>query len=171
MGHNLKYGLLIGGISVVFNLVLLLIDYQLLLGSWITIIPFLINLVVLFVAGFELRKLYEGYLPFRDAFLSTLSIIAIGLAIGTLYNMLVYNVFAPDVAAELREEVVNQTAALLENIGMEDDDIDAAMMQAEATNPYSVQNLLIGYFSNLLGGAVLALIIAAIVKKKKPDFE
>lgn len=171
MGHNLKYGLLIGLISVAFNLALLLIDYHLLLGSWVTVILLMINLAVLFIAGFELRKLYDDYLPFRDAFLSTLTIIAIGLAISTVYSILVYNVFAPDIAEELHQEVVNQTANLLENIGMDDEAIDTAMIQAEAVNPYSVKNLLISYFSNLLGGAVLALIIGAIVKKKKPDFE
>ncbi len=171
MGHNLKYGLLIGAISVVFNLVLLLIDYHLLLGSWITIIPFIINLTVLFVAGFELRKMYNSDLPFREAFLSTLTIIAIGLAMGTVYNMLVYNVFAPDVAEALHKETVTQTANLLESFGMDDETIDAAVVQAEVVNPYGVKNLLISYFTNLIGGVILALIVGAVVKKKKPDFE
>lgn len=171
MNHNLKYGLTLGLISVVFSLALLLIDYHLLSSSWIGIIPIVINIIVLLVAGFELRKLHGGYLSFREAFVSTLTIIAIGAAISMVYSMLVYNVFAPDIADALHQDMINNTASMLEQFGAEDEVIDQAVAQIEAGNPFSVGNLFLGYIYNLIGGLILALIIAAIVKKKKPDFE
>ena len=143
MNHNLKYGLTLGLIGVIFNLAFLLIDYHLLASSWIGLIPIVVNVIILMVAGFELRKLHDGYLSFREAFVSTLTIIAIGAAITTAYNMLVYNVFAPDVADALHQDMINNTAILLEQFGAEDDVIDQAVAQVEASNPFSVGSLLI----------------------------
>lgn len=170
MSHNLKYGLTLGAISVVFNAAILLIDYHLLSSSWIGIIPIIINIIVLLIAGFELRKLHDGYLSFREAFVSTITIIAIGAAISVVFSILVYNVFAPDIADALHEDIINNTASMLEQFGADDEVIDQTIAQVEASNPFSVGNLLLGYVYNLIGGLILALIIAAIVKKK-PNFE
>lgn len=171
MNHNLKYGLTLGLINVVFSLALLLIDYQLMVSTWVGIVPLAISIVVLLIAGFELRKLYGGYLPFRDAFVSTLIIIAISGAVTLVYNILVFNVFSPETATLLHEKVIDQTARWMESFGVEDDVIDQTIMEMEANNPYSVGNLLLSYIYTLVGGVILALIIGVIVKKKKPELE
>lgn len=170
MNHNLKYGLILGLINVAFSLAVILINYQLMLSTWFGIVGFAIYIVVLLIAGFDLRKQYGGYLSFRNAFISTLLILLIAGAVSLVYNILVFNIFAPEMADTLHSEIVNKTANMMESVGAEDEVIDETVAQMEANNPYSIGNLIMSYIYTMVGGIILALIIGVIVKKKKPDF-
>ncbi len=171
MNHNLKYGLLLGLINVVLYLALLLIDFHLLVSPWISFLILVIDIIVLFVAGYELRNKQGGYLTFKEAFVSTLLVFAIAGAVSVVYNILIYNVIAPDVADTLHTEIVDQTASMMENIGAEDEVIDQTVTEMEANNTYSVGNQIKGFFYSLIFGVIIALIIGAIIKKRKPAFE
>lgn len=171
MSHNLKYGLYLGGISVAFSVALFLIDYRLILQPGISWIPFAVTVAILIIAGRDLRAQQGGYLPFKEAFVSSYAIYMIGAVIGTIYLILQYNVFAPEAAVELQKETLNQTVKMLEGFGMDDQTIDAAVAEAEKTNPYSVSSQAIALGVNALVGLIVCLIIGAIVKKNKPEFE
>ncbi len=171
MNHNLKYGLALGLINVALSLAILLIDYHLLTSTWFGVLPLIINIAVLVVAGYELRKLHGGYLPFKEAFVSTFLIIVIAGAISLLYNILVFTVFSPEMADALHQDVIDRTAGMMEGFGADDTLIDQTIADLETNNPYSIGNLMVGYGYSLILGLVLALIIGAIVKKKQPEFE
>ena len=171
MNHNLKYGLYLGGIIVAFSLAIFLIDYKLTQQTAISLIPFVVTVAILIIAGRDLRAQQGGYLPFKEAFLSSFIIYMIGAAITTLYSIIMFNFVAPDAAAELQQEAMNQAAQTLENFGMGDAEIDAAMAEIENNNPYSPLNQLIALAVQSLIGLVVAAIIGAIVKKNKPEFE
>lgn len=160
-----------GIINVAFTAALFLIDYQLVLEPGISWIPFAVSVAILVIAGRDLRAQQGGYLPFREAFVSSFIIYLIGTAIALLYTILQYNVFAPDAAAELQQETLNRTAQMLESFGMDDATIDQTMAEAEETNPYSVPSQLMAFAFNALIGLVVCLIIGAIVKKNQPEFE
>lgn len=171
MPHNLRYGLYLGLISVAFSIGLFLIDYKLILQPGISLIPFAITVAILIIAGRDLRAQQGGYLPFKEAFVSSYVIFLIGAVIGVIYVILQYNVFTPEAAAELQKETLNQTVQMLEGFGMDDQAIDEAVQEAEKTNPYGVKAQFIGLGINALIGLVVCAIIAAIVKKNKPEFE
>ena len=171
MNHNLRYGLYLGLITVAFSAALFFIDYKLVLQPGISWIPFAITIAILIIAGRDLRTQQDGYLPFKEAFLSSFIIYMIGAVIVTVYTILLYNVFATDAAEELRKETINQTVKMLEQFGMDDQNIDKAVAEAEKTNPYGVSSQLIALGFNALIGLVVCLIIGAIVKKNKPEFE
>ena len=171
MSHNLRYGLYLGLISVAFSLALFFIDYKLILQPGISWIPFAVTVAILIIAGKDLRAQQGGYLPFKEAFFSSFTIYMIGAVISTVYLILQYNVFAPEAAVALQKETLNQTVRMLEGFGMDDQTIDQAMAEAEKTNPYSVTSQAIALGVNALVGLVVCLIIGAIVKKNKPEFE
>lgn len=171
MNHNLRYGLYLGFITVAFSAGLFFIDYKLVLQPGISWIPFAINVAILIIAGRDLRAQQGGYLPFKEAFLSSFIIYMIGAVITTVYTILQYNVFAPEAAAALQQETINQTAQMLEGFGMDDQAIDQAMAEAEKTNPYGATSQLLALGFNALVGLVVSLIIGAIVKKNKPEFD
>jgi len=173
MNHDLKYGLILGIISVVISASIITIDYTLVASAWwVGLISFIITITVLLIAGFQLRKNQEGILPFKEAFLSTWLIVVIAGAISTAYSMLQYNVLTPELPAQLQETMVNQTASMLQGIGADDETIDQAIADLEEENPFSVNNLLMSFlYTSILGGAVLAAIIGLIIKKKPaPEF-
>ena len=171
MNHNLRYGLYLGIITVAFSAALFFIDYKLTLQPGISWIPFAITVAILIIAGRDLREQQGGYLPFKEAFTSSYIIYLIGAVITTVYVVLQYSVFAPEAAAELQQETINQTVKMLEGFGMDDQQIDQAVAEAEKTNPYGASSQLIALGVNALIGLVVCLIIGAIVKKNPPEFE
>lgn len=170
MSHELKYGLFLGVITVAFSATLFLIDYKLFQNPVFASIPFVVNVVILFVAGFELRKKNDGYLTFKKALTSTFIIYAIAATITMIYTVLQYNVFTPDIAETLQKESLNQQVAIWESIGMSDEQIDAAAADAQSRNIFGLTWQLVGLAGNLVLGFVISLIVAAIVKKKEPEF-
>ncbi|MEM6844359.1 MAG: DUF4199 domain-containing protein [Bacteroidota bacterium] len=172
MAHNLKYGLFLGFISIAISLAIIMIDPTLMVASWFQLVNLGISATILIVAGLELRKQQGGFLSFKNAFLSTLIIIAIGTAISTLYSIVQFNVINPELKETITESVVNNTVGTLESFGMSDEQIDEAVAGIESQDSFGVENLLIGYFTTtLIGGGIIALIIGAIVKKKEPEFD
>lgn len=171
MNHNLKYGLYAGFINVAFYIALYLIDFKLILQPGIGLLPFAVTVAILIIAGRDLRAQQDGYLPFKQAFLSSFIIYVIASAIGTLYSILQYNVIAPEATLELQEAVVDQTVGMLESFGADDETIDQTVAEMENSNQFSVGKQLIGFGVSLIWGLIVAAIIGAIVKKNKPEFE
>lgn len=173
MNHDLKYGLLLGTISVAISASIILIDYTLIASAWwVGFMNFALTITILLLAGYRLRSEQGGTLSFREAFLSTWLIIVIAGAISTVYSILQYNVLSPELPAQIQEAIINQTATMLQNFGADDETIDETVAQLEAENSFSINNLLMSFFyTSILGGAVLAAIIALIVKKNPtPEF-
>ena len=172
MAHNLKYGLFLGFISIAITLSIIMIDPTLMVASWFQIISLVVSVTILIVAGLELRKQRGGFLSFKDAFLSTLIIIAIGTAISTLYSIIQFNVIDPGLKETITESIVNNTVGTLESFGMSDEKIDEAVAAIESQDSCGVKSSLINYFTTtLIGGGIISLIIGAIVKKKEPEFD
>jgi hypothetical protein len=171
MPHNLRYGLYLGLISVAFSVAVVVIDYTLLQETAVSLIPFVLTIAILVIAGRDLKEKQGGYLSFKEAFLSSFIIYAIAGAIIVVYQILLFNVFAPEIAEYRQKETTNQQVAVLEMMGMSDEEIDRAVAESQETNFFSPLWLIFQYFGNLLWGLVICAIIAAIVKKNKPEFE
>lgn len=168
MNHDLKYGLILGIFSIVISAAIIMIDYTLLASAWwIGFLNFAVTIGILVYAGYELRADNDGLLSFKDAFLSTWLIIVIAGALSTIYSIIQYHVLTPELPAQIQESIINQSAAMMERFGADDQTIDEMVAELESDNSFSVNNLLLSFlYTSILGGAVLAMIIGLIVKKK-----
>ncbi len=171
MPHNLRYGLYLGLITVAFSAVIVLIDYSLLQETAVSLIPFVLTIAILVIAGRDLKEQQGGYLSFKEAFLSSFIIYAIAGAIIITYQILLYNVFAPEIAEGLQKETLNKQVEMGEMMGMSDQEIDQMAADVQEKNLFGPTWQLIAYAGSLLFGLVIAAIIGAIVKKNKPEFE
>ena len=171
MPHNLRYGLYLGLISVAFSVAIVLIDYTLIQQTAVSLIPLVLTIAILIIAGRDLKEQQGGYLSFKEAFVSSFIIYAIAGAIIVTYQILLYNVFAPEIAENLQKESLNQQVAMWEAVGMSDEDIDEQVAAMEDRNLFGPTWQLIAYAGSLIFGLIIAAIIAAIVKKNKPEFE
>lgn len=168
MNHDLKYGLILGIFSIVISASIIIIDYSLLASAWwIGFLNFGVTIGILVYAGYQLRAENEGVLVFKDAFLSTWLIIVIAGALSTMYSIVQFQWLTPELPALIQESIINQTASMMERFGTDDETIDEMVAELEANNSFSVNSLLQNYlYTSILGGAVLAMLIALIVKKK-----
>ncbi|MGB3585484.1 MAG: DUF4199 domain-containing protein [Tunicatimonas sp.] len=171
MNHSVRYGLILGALNVVFTAGVFLIDYKLIQNPLIGFLIFGITIAILFIAGFELRKKNGGYLSFKNALKSSFIIYAIAAVLVVMYNLLQYNVLTPEIAEELQKETLNQQVMVWESFGMSDEQIDESAAAMEDRNLFGLTWQLVGLAGNLFFGLIISLIVAAIVKKKEPEFD
>lgn len=161
----LKWGIISAVISVIFTIVLYTFDLWKI--TWVSLVFGLaIIIVILVLANKEFRTLNEGFLTFGESLGISMLVIAVSSLISAAFNQLYMNVIdntIKDKMADFQEETMLKQ-------GMTMEQIDMAMQQVEKFNTPGIQ-FLFGLLGSLFFGFIIALIIAAIMKKNRPVFE
>lgn len=107
----------------------------------------------------------DGFITFGEAFLTGF-LVALVMAI---FSAIFTSIYVAVIAPEFIETAVNESISRMEEQGMDDEQIDAAMKMTKLfISPifFAVSALLSGLF----GGAIFSLIGAAIMKKDPPRY-
>ena len=169
--HALKWGLIVGAISIALTCVAYAVDYAL-LANW----KFGIFVIVLFIglaiyAGINYRGETGGFIVYGKAFQHAFIMMAISGLISTAFTILLYTVIDPELPAKLTDVAIENAEAMMKNFGMPEDQMDKAMEDARkrTENQFSVSGLAMGYGIGLIIYAVLSLITSIFVRKNPPD--
>ena len=171
--NSLKWGLIVGGISIALTCVLYAVDYAL-LANWKTgIVMFVLFIGLAIYAGMTYRKEIGGILAYGKAFQHGFILFAISGLVSTIFTIVLYTVIDPELPAKLTEVALQNAQAMMENFGMPEDQMDKAMEDARkrTENQFSTSGLAMTYGIGLIIYAVLALITALFVRKNPPDEE
>ncbi|MEM1324435.1 MAG: DUF4199 domain-containing protein [Bacteroidota bacterium] len=173
--NGIKYGLIYGATGAVLMLLAYFTDPKMLFSylNWRSILTFALMLGLMFWSAKVTKNQKGGYITFGEALLPPFLTFIIGSLISTLvlYALISTNPELQDVAVEAGEDMVK---SMYETVGMSEDQIEEASELAEAQmeggNPYGLLNMIMGIFiSAFFLGLPVSAIIAAIVKKKRPD--
>lgn len=168
--NALNYGLLIGGISVFYYLLGYVAMPDLFTNMVGGLVLMLLVIVINIYAVFRTRKEEGGYLVFKDAFTTFfLTWFGAGL-IGTVFNLLLFNMIDPEFGAHIQEQVIRTTMQTMENFGAPEAQIDEVIEELKNQNQFGLATQARGFMSNAIIGAILGLIVAALVKKNPPMF-
>ncbi len=166
----INWGVLIGVIStLVFTIyAMFLIDS---LGIWgvsiIGIVSFILTMVFLGIMAAQQRKSQGGYITtkeaFRSIFLSILIIVAISNTYGLIYPALIDKSY--------NEKMKETTLSFTAKFGADDKQLDkaAAKFDEEEKTRYKPTKILFGYAGTIVFYSLFGLIVAAIVKRNKPE--
>lgn len=161
----LKWGVISGVGSMIFTTIIY-VTGQVTNPSlaWMgTIIP-----ILAMVMGMkEFRSQNGGFMSYGQGLGIGALLSGIGGFLAGVYNY-IYNEF---VDPTLRQQILDKTREDLENRGMDDTQIDAAI---EMSSKFSTPGITfaLGIFMAILLGFIVSLIVSAIMKKDKPlDFE
>jgi hypothetical protein len=164
---SVKYGLT-GAV------VIILIDLFLALFSTIAYVKlsgFLalpIIIVTMIMACKEYLKANEGFAALEELFkASWLSYLILGL-ITTIFGFILVKYISPEIAEVYKEQAVMAIEKMSELMGEEA--AEEEMEQLENSDPFSFGTLLGGLLLKYAFAAILAVIIAAIMKKEKSPF-
>ncbi|RYY10311.1 MAG: DUF4199 domain-containing protein [Chitinophagaceae bacterium] len=167
---GLVYGVICGVAVIAFTILLYVAGVE-----WYTsplaYVGFVIPIVIGFMGAYKQRSLQGGYLTFKEALKTVFIIFIISIVLDTLFSYLLLNV----IDVPFREAVMQDAAVKMEKflvkMGTSQDDIDKAMADFDNPNNFSPGKIILGMFVRLIVWFIVALIIAAIVKKKRPEFE
>ncbi len=160
---------MMGVASILLNILLYFYDPVLLLGagSWIGLI---ICIYFMVKSVSVTRSENGGFLSLSESFKSSWLAYVLGSFISSIFMFILVNYIDPSLIDTIREtqiDVLKQTGTLFK---LSDEQIQEQIATIEDTNPFGLAQIAVTIpVSFLFPGAFLAIIIAAIMKKNRPD--
>jgi len=169
----LKYGGAFGAILIVMMFVFYAISYKWFTSLTYMGLMFIIAIAVPTMAGIKRKKDSGGFLSFGHTWITMVLTYSIGAIISIVGTFLLFVVIEPELKDLLVEAQIEKTMSIMEMMGAPDEAIEQAMgevdKQSEAIrDQFSMVGMLTQTLKFILIMAVILLIPAAIVKKKRP---
>lgn len=168
---TLIYGLYLGIISILISVAIwtgAIIESMGIFGSAIiSLISLTITFFLLLFFTISYRnKEQKGLISFGKAFQFALLVIIVSTIITTIYNYVFYTIIDPGYMENLMAVMQQKTMLYMEKVGVPESQIDKALEKFKEI-PTLWKTLRQGVLYGVIGGAVLSLIVGAIVKKKE----
>ncbi|WP_461533630.1 DUF4199 domain-containing protein [Sinomicrobium sp.] len=161
----LNYGLLLGGISVVFSLILFSMDLHYQGGSSVFIVSVLSMLGCIIAGLIQYRKVNGGYMTFSQGLKIGVGICLIGGVITMLFQFVLSNVLDPEMTAKQ----LDIARAQMQEQGLGADEIEARIEMAKKfTGPFI--QAAFGLIGSVFFGFVLSIIPVLVLKKSNPEY-
>ena len=162
----ITYGIILGSISVVFQLMLFLLDMHYKNDSTAGIVALLITSGVLVYSFIVFKKNNEGYMTLSEALKIGLGVSLISAIIGIIYTQLLVNVLDPDTMQKSLELSIDNMRAKNPEIPQEALET-ARSIQEKMSSPLIFSAVQIIF--SLFFGFIISLIGGLIVKKSRPE--
>jgi hypothetical protein len=162
---GLRYGLICGLITVVYSFILNITELALtnqILG-WIS---FFILLAAIWMAMREFKRQNQGFMSYGQGLSIGTLVVLVSSILGGIFTYLYVTIIDKGYIEKMR----NMQVAELERKGMSDDQIDQAMLITDKMMTPAMIPLM-AIVGGVVFGFILSLIIAAIVKHNRPEFE
>ncbi|WP_462248028.1 DUF4199 domain-containing protein [Ekhidna sp.] len=171
--HAIKSGVMLSVISIVLTLLFYLIDPTLLAKWWVGIGILVISIALVAYFGIQHRNEIGGFMAFGKAWIYSMQLLVVAGLIGTIFNILLYNVIDPELPVIVADQAVENAEAMMANFGMPEDQMDEALekTRTDTLERFTVTGSLVGFLWGLIVYAILSLITGAIIKKKEPELE
>ncbi|MBX2901460.1 MAG: DUF4199 domain-containing protein [Cyclobacteriaceae bacterium] len=168
--HVIKWGLIVGVVSIICTILLYVIDYTLMVQLKSLFVMLLIYLGITIYAGIDYRNTMGGFLPYGKAFVHGFLVLAISALLATIFSFVLYHVVDTDLPQKLTDASLENTREMMEKFGAPEDAIDKAMEDAKSrtASQFTVTGQLISYVTILFFSAIMALISALFVRKNQP---
>lgn len=162
----LKYGLIYSGINILWSLLLYVTELNRSESAWVfQMIALAIPVVCIIMAVNEYKqKEGNGFITFGTAFKKGLLICLIGGIIGSAF----YVIYLEAIDPSFKDFMMQQQVDKMTEMGMGEEAIEDAINQsAKFQTPFWMFTW--GIVGSLFVGAIISLIMAAILKKPDPN--
>ena len=161
--YALNYGLLLGGVGIIFAFMLYTADMHYQGGIAVMLISLALTTAGIVLVMIQLRKANGGFMSFSQALKVGVGVSLIAGIIGIIFNQIMANVIDPDMMAKAMEMQRNQ---LMETTSMTPEQIDAQMEMGKKFSTPTMQ-VVFGLVFSLFIGFVISLISGLILKKQE----
>jgi len=167
---GITYGLIAGLLMIVISLVLYLGGVKMFLSP-VAYLSYLVIITIAVLAGLRQKKLNGGYIEFSEALKVVFSVFAIGFLMQIAFMFVLLNYIDIPFREALAQETIEATISMMKRMGVSESTIEDAMKADAGADNYSIGKMLLGYAIWCIVFFIVSLIIAAIIKRKKPVFD
>ena len=165
----LTYGCIAGICMILFMSILYKAGVKYYLGP-VAYLGYAILIGLATAAALTEKKAGDGYLEFRAALKTCFTVFVIGLAAQTLYIWVLVNILDPRFKAEVTQAIFQNQEDFLRRGGMSEDQLGPYMASERSKDQFTMGGMITGLAITYIVHFLIALVISAIVKKKKPVF-
>ncbi|TXG35257.1 DUF4199 domain-containing protein [Seonamhaeicola maritimus] len=166
------YGLYLGTILTLVTVAAYAINLDLFVNTWFGISIYIIGIALGILAIVKAKKHLNGYISFKESFTAYFISIVIGLSIVTLVSFIIFNFIDTEAAVILKEKSLDKIVQVYKNMNQSEEKIAELVEKMESENLFSLKNSAISLLINyLLPLSIIGLLVAAAMKKSKPETE
>lgn len=166
---GVTYGLISGLVSVVFSVILYLGGVQWFVHP-VAYLGYVLPIVVAVLAGLRKRKMDGGFIDFAGGLKVAFTTFVIGTFISILFTYVLFNYIDVPFREALAQETAEKARQMMQKFGLGEADIEKATEQMMDSNSFSLSKQLLGGAFSCILWFMISVIIAAIIKKKRPEF-
>jgi hypothetical protein len=169
-----KPGLTMGLAALAITYVAYFIDSSLLASGWFALVALVVFFALVIYFGIQYRNDLGGFMSFGTAFnFSFISIVISGL-VSLVGQLLLFQVIDPSLPQVLADVTFENSLKMMESFGQNPDSmpteaLDKLKQQSESSFTLGGQIKNFGF--GLIGYAIIALILAAILKKRDKSLD
>ena len=160
----LNYGALLGGISVIFALMLYSMDMHYQGGGMVIGVTVILSLAVIVLGMIQFKKANNGFMSFGQGLKVGVGISLVAGVIGIIMNQIMQGVIDP----EMMDKAIEFQKGTMIEAGMTSDQIDAQLKMGESFRTPLMQ-ILFGLLFSIVFGFIYSLIPALILKKTETN--
>ncbi|SIO12367.1 DUF4199 domain-containing protein [Algoriphagus halophilus] len=167
-------GLTIGLISLALTFIAYFIDATLLGSAWFGLIALVVFFGLIIYFGRQYRTEIGGFMTFGTAFNFSFIAILISGIIGLIGQILLFHVIDPSLPGVLGDLAFENSLKMMENFGASPDSLPPGQleeMRANTTNQFTLKGQLTSFGIGIIIYAIIALILAAILKKRDKSLD
>ena len=167
--HFVKYGLMMGVAAIIFSLMLYLANPSFLVtwGSWAGLV---ITIYFMIKSVNDTKRDNKGFLSLGEAFKAGWLAYVLGSFISSVFMYILVNFFDPTLIDVIRQTQIEAMQKVGETLNFPPEQLKEQISMIEDTNPFGLAQIALSIpISFLFPGAVIAIIIAAIVRKNDPS--
>lgn len=170
INHAVKYGVILGGVSITLVIILYVVDFSLMAGFKFLGLMLVVGLGMVIYAGINYRNEIGGFMPYGKAFLHGLAVLAISGIISTLFNIVLYTVVDTELAQKMTDVVIQNTEEMMAGFGAPQSTIDQTSegMRTEMPKQFTMGGFMLSYLQALIFYCIIAVITSLFVRKNVP---
>jgi hypothetical protein len=162
------YGLIAAVCMVLFTLILYLQGVNVFIGG-IGYLGYAISIGLAVAATLAQKRASGGVLEFQAALRTAFIVFVLALAAQTLFTWILVNFFDTHFRDALNAATLEKDARVFKRFGASDEDVTRAIAAEREKKPYTPGAMSLGFAFACVVHFIIALLIAAIVKKKKSE--
>ncbi|MBN3522193.1 DUF4199 domain-containing protein [Algoriphagus lutimaris] len=167
-------GLTIGLISLALTFIAYFIDATLLGSAWFGLIALVVFFGLIIYFGRQYRTEIGGFMTFGTAFNFSFIAILISGIISLIGQILLFHVIDPSLPGVLGDLAFENSLKMMENFGASPDSLPPGQLEEireNTTNQFTLKGQLTSFGIGIIIYAIIALILAAILKKRDKSLD
>lgn len=170
--NGVTFGIILGVYFILRTTIMYSVDLKLFVNGFIGIGDFIVSLILGVIAVSKAKKSLGSFITFKEAFTTYFIAMVIGLSMYTVFNIILFNVIDPGAKDILKQHFMEYALNMMQSLGGGNNSaiIKQSVEQIKNTDTFGPFEQLKGLVISILLYSVVGLIVAAIMKKNKPEF-